>query len=502
METTMKSPTHRAMLNGAVREFHASEYDELAPWVAANGGGVPRIETIAQPGPSESVVVAVPEVVRGRTVDSEGALRSEIDRSGAMAAGFAPAQPYYRRGTMVLDAGVERARELRLAFDDMPDVDEAVADLIERVNDEHRRDEPNVVANLRMYGDGDLRAESGERLVINERAFPQFCARTLGGGGDYLRRCWPELRARNVNQWMSRFAEEEKAKREADGAEFQPNRVVLRTRDCEGASTREVFATVSENYTPFDVDKIAASVDLAMPQGAKMRVVYDGFKARIDVLFHSTVQPEKYVAGEFFRAGLTIRTDDTAGGSVVGHAFVEQNLCLNLVLIDRAAIPLFSLRHIGSVSRLADDFRAGLRRAEESLRHFIVQWGYAQRDDLVAMAERAGEFGDERPVTLTEMFAGFARGAVKRELVPLPMRRGETVAQLRHMFEQDVSGDGPRAGLVTRAGLVNAFTRYAHSVEPDPFKAHEIEQAASALLWPARKGAALPHIPFVGGSGL
>jgi hypothetical protein len=205
----------------------------------------------------------------------------------------------------------------------------------------------------------------------------------------------------------------------------------------------------------------------------------------------------KIDAVEFFRAGITIRTDDTGGGSLRGSSFVEQNLCLNLIIIDKAAQPLFSLRHLGSVERLADQFRDGLRAAQDSLSHFLTAWGFARRDDLVADAAEdiAAAQVDTSRMSLADFMEGFARGAIERELVPLRSRHGETERALRRMYLDDTSSDGPAAGRVTRAGLVNALTRYAHRVEEDPFRAEEIERSAAGLLWPSR--GKLPAIPFV-----
>jgi hypothetical protein len=274
--------------------------------------------------------------------------------------------------------------------------------------------------------------------------------------------------------------------------------IVLRTREVP-ESGREVYAAVSGGYAAFDADKVARALNLAMPDGAKMRVEYDGFRSRFDVLFHSTVAPADFVAGEFFRAGITIRTDDTGGGSLRGQTFVEQNLCLNLIIIDKAVQPLFVLRHLGSVEKLAEKFREGLGAAQDTLAHFLTAWGFARKDDLVVDAAARGEFEDMDPtdaglISVSDYFTGFANGLIERELVPLRARGGATARDLRRMFVDDTSSDGPGSGRVTRAGVVNALTRYAHRVEVDPFRAAETERAAAALLWPTR--GRLPEIPF------
>jgi len=502
------TPTWRVTYRGEeaicpADEVPATCADMIARLGAPTPLDFPRPEPITAPlalVPAPAPVA--PPVVRGETVNEEGRARSAAADAAARAGGFTPAQPLYSRGTMVVQIGVENARQARQEFDATPTVDECVEGFLADVALEDRRD--MVVGDtMRMDKGGRLVLPGdGARLTINERAFTPLCSRLGFGGGDYLAGCWPELRAINVNRWMDTYQKAHEAEvAEALAERKEPpeaRAVVLRTRTVP-ASGREVYAAVSGGYAAFDSDKVARALRLAMPDGARMRVQYDGFRSRFDVLFHSTVQPDQYVAGEFFRAGITIRTDDTGGGSLRGQTVVEQNLCLNLIVIDKAVQPLFVLRHLGSVEKLAEKFREGLGAAQDTLAHFLTAWGVARKDDLVADAAARGEFEDMTPadaglILVSDYFTGFANGLIERELVPLRARGGATVRDLRRMFVDDTSSDGPGSGRVTRAGLVNAVTRYAHRVEVDPFRAAETERAAAALLWPTR--GRLPEIPF------
>jgi len=267
---------------------------------------------------------------------------------------------------------------------------------------------------------------------------------------------------------------------------------VLRAR---GENT--IYAAVSDSYTEFDVDKLALAVKRAMPPQARAEVKYDGYRTKIDVLFHSTVAPEEFGAGEYFRAGITLRTDDTGGGSVTGWSTLEQNLCLNILITSRQAQPIFRVSHIGSVEALAARIRDGLARAEESLAHFLQQWGYARRDDVMAAAIARGEL--VAGMSASEVFAALANGVIEREMVPVRGRREDVVKGLVRAWDADVSDDGPKSGTVTRAGLVNAFTRWAHEGQDNQFFADDVQIAASQLLWPAGRGttpAVIPAIPL------
>jgi len=47
-----------------------------------------------------------------------------------------------------------------------------------------------------------------------------------------------------------------------------------------------------------------------LPKDARAEVVNDGYRARLSVLFHSNLLRERCVAGEIFKAGVSITTAD------------------------------------------------------------------------------------------------------------------------------------------------------------------------------------------------
>lgn len=451
---------------------------------------------------------------RGEVVDQRGRARSRADFEAAEKAGFAPAQSLYTRGTRVIDVGVQNATLFREQYERKPLIGDACDALVGKVEAEQRQDVVMRRIDVQMLDNGmvvDLGAEEDDArrvhgveptpLLIEQKPFGQL-TRRLGlpeGAGMYLSQCWPELRAENVNQWQQRardaerFAEE---KTQLAGGTHVHEHLKMRTRlDTKG---RAIYAVVSDGYnTEFDVDKLARAVKLALPPEARAEVHYDGFRARITALFHSTVNPKDYVAGEFFRAGIVVRTDDTGGGSVTGYAVVEQNLCLNLYILSKKAVPIFRVRHIGDPVALATKIKEGLKKGEEALSHFLDAWGYARRDDIAAAAKERGELYEG--MSATAIFAALANGVIERELVPVTGKRTQVVSDLVMAWERDKSADGPRAGTITRAGLTNAFTRWAHESQDDPFFADHVQAAASALLWPGdrqQKPVTIPAVPL------
>src|SRR5690606_3584258 len=93
----------------------------------------------------------------------------------------------------------------------------------------------------------------------------------------------------------------------------------------------------------------------------------------------------------------------------------------------------------------------------------------------------------------SEVLPGLFNGILQRELVRVPGRKPDTVQKLMELHSQDEAA--PAYG-VSRASIINAFTRYAHVVESDPFVADEIREGAGRLL-SARAGHNPAPLPYV-----
>jgi len=500
-------------LGGETLTVEANDWQKAADeLVERHGldGGYPKVERVGGPvvvaesalalvpdPPASEPEIATTHAESGHSL--EGEIRSGIDELAAIDAGFSPAQPLYRRGTKVIQWGVDNAKASRLEHDAKPLVGEMCDTLIETVKAEKRHDKLVPVRDIRMSKAGEIALPDRERLLITTQAFPGLCNRMGFGGASYLEKCWAELRAINVNRWALKISEDEvdtqiaAAQAEEKPFELSPRELNLRLRSNPNAKRKEIFGVVSPKYAAFDVDKIAAAIKLAVPAEARGTVTYDGYQARFEVMFHSNVQASKYVAGEFFKAGIIIGTNDIGGGSVWGDSAVWQNLCLNLLIIDRAKKGIFRLRHLGSVEELAKKFKIGMADALKSLDHFLTSWDYAVEENVIERTSKALE--EALPADIEEAMRGIFNGILERDLVPVPGRKAKAVPKLMEMWAMDESAaQGP-----TRAGVVNAFTRYAHTVDmPTPFYEDEIQRAAGRLLYGRGKGnpAPLPFVPF------
>src|SRR5262249_9089421 len=87
--------------------------------------------------------------------------------------------------------------------------------------------------------------------------------------------------------------------------------------------------------------------------------VYDGHRARLNILFHSNIEPERCVAGEIFKAGVLVTSADDGSGAIRISAEVWRNLCRNLIILGRARIPVARRRHVGR--GIAGDIEAGIQ---------------------------------------------------------------------------------------------------------------------------------------------
>ncbi len=444
------------------------------------------------------------EAVDAGKRDMIGTMRATVDAEAAEAAGFAVAPSLFDRGLRVEDTGIAVAKRSRQEWEHMPTVHENCANLMAQIGREEREDSVAMIRASRMLPDGtigmvhvdDAPGTPASRYVLTDNAFASLVTRAqIPGGGRYLRGCWAELRAHNVNEWIGRLeaAErraEEAARVAAKAVEYAPldmrvrHRLVSRPRP-ELVGAREAFAIVGPSYPDLDADKIAEAIALATNPEARGRVTYDGKRTRWEILFHTNVQPKHFVSGEFMRAGVIVTTDDTGGGAIIGNACVRQSLCLNVLIVRTTETAQFSIRHVGDVSALAKKFRDGFGKAMGAIDHFLRAWDFAVEDDAVATVTRvAAAAGRSLPARPDEIMAGIFRDLLERELVPVRAKTEDAVRGLMRAWNHDTSAAaGP-----TRAAVANAFTRYAHEgAALDPWAEDEIQAGAGMLLRRTKK---------------
>lgn len=463
----------------------AEKFKDLVPvTMPATSGRAASVPNTPSPVKSDPIA----PVLRGvGHIDAVGQLRSTLDAQAAADSGFSLEQPLYTRGTRVVEVGVENARTSRLEHDALPAARDAHLDLVRQVRGEGRRDLPVRASNLLLREDGKLttREKPNQGIPLSERSFSQLVGRLdIPSAGGYLRQCPAPLRATNVNHWIDRRLAEERLSPDATAKELR-----IRLRGQNGS--REIFAAVGPTYASYDADLIAEAVAQACPPNARGTVAYDGYRAHGEVLFHSTVQPEHFVAGEVFRAGVSWSTDDTGGGSIVCRAMIFMNMCLNLIIIDQNEQETVRLRHQGSVEKLADGFRAGFEQAIGKIDHFVKAWDEACDESIADVAQVVD--GGEVPTVRELLITSAVRGLMEQELVTIPGRREDAVRGVVRAWQADDSGAGQSLDGTNRAALANALTRYAHeSGDLDPWEQDVLQAQAGQLVYGAGRYARIP----------
>lgn len=489
--------THRVVYRGQVAYCNPENYDAVLQGLidTYGAGDIPAVIPLAK-----AEITVAPEATTPKVPDTSdnlsgnrsltGKLRSESDQIAALEAGFAPAPPVYAIGTRVNATGVENAARSQVEHNAKPFARDAARQLIAQVRAEGRVDLPAVsTGSLRMDKDGLLvlpegnEPGKGKRYPLTPRAFAAVFGRfPCASGNSYLQSCPQRLRSINFNHWATHTAETK-----------ENSETVLRTR--EGAAGPEVFASVSPNYTAFDADKIAEALELAFPADARAVVDYNGERLRFEGLWHTDVKPNEFVAGEFFKAGVIVRAEDTGSGSIRVQSVLWRNLCLNLIILDRAIGVDIRIKHTGSVNELAKRFRLAFGKALGSVEPFRKAWGYAvqERDRVLVERVQGTTSEDLKSLPASAVLTGIFNGILERDLIPIKGRRKDVVPQLLQMHSQD---EAASAYGVSRASIVNAFTRYAHVIEDDPFAADEIRNGAGKLL-SASAGRAPAPLPYV-----
>ena len=411
---------------------------------------------------------------RSPAIDPVGRERAVADGDVARTAGFQLRDTVVPIGTALIQDGQERFRRSRRQYEEMMYMQDVCGALVERVRAEHRVDIPAHAARLRVTPAGQLAVPRRGHHAITPRAIRGLSSFVTDSGGRYFAALQDSgdpdlvaLMARNLNFHLPRAN-----RTRADGSE-RPVELNLRTRRC-ATGGREVFAVVGSGYTEHDVDKIAVQVMSAVPPSARGSVVYNGYRATFDILFHSDIRASEVVAGELFKAGVRIRTADDGSGAITVSAMVWRNLCLNMLIIDRAEQVTVRRRHAGE--GVADVIQAGIHRALDKVDHFARKWNEASLENLL---ERYGLVDPENVF----------EGLVANRVVWVPgLRAEELVDRLITAYRSEPG--------YSKAAFVNAISKAAHTGEWRSWETPEaLEEVAGNLLFQRVWNVNLPDEP-------
>lgn len=390
--------------------------------------------------------------------------RAERDHAAAVRNGFADSRTVYAIGTTVNDIGIANARKFRNDFDSLPGAFEVADQGIAMVQAEDRQFVEGNAPDFRMDNmTGEMRHLDGRPSALHtgrpigymtERAFELACRSVVpGGGSSYLIHCPVDVRAWNLNHWLERAY---LAKRGT------PKEMNLWTRVRDG--NREIFSVFGSRYVPFDGAKILSAAMDKIPAGSKGLLKYDGSIGQFDMVLHSDVQATNYVAGEYFKCGIRLKWADDGSGSVRAEVFALRNLCRNLIILANSKQALLRRRHMGTEEAIRADLQNALDVANEKIAHFANVWDSANKERILEKYDMSDP---------GQVF----RGLVGNGVIKMPgYDLADAVQILLDAYAYEPSE--------TRAGIINAITRAAHTADfANPWAGEALEETAGELLY-------------------
>lgn len=402
-----------------------------------------------QPAPSSKARQSIPVMKTTpapsqdvERVDAAGAARATADEKLAKSLGFSPKPPVFEIGTVVNTIGVDNFRRSRQDWAKLPSLPELARNFSDRIAAEQRSDVKMEARELRAAPDGTIVDTTTDRAILcSERAMDGFATHLTPGGAGYLKQCPSDLRATNLNHWFGQaFTVDARASKKAGEVVTKPRELTLRTRARKGGM-REIFAVTGPKYAAFDVDKVAREAAAGIGGDARGTVTYDGYKMTLDAVFHSNIQPENAVAGEFFQGCIRITAADDGTGAVRVKLGLWRNLCRNLIIVDFDTVLVGSRKHVGAAT-IEEDIRELMGQANERIALIVNKWSEASTEDVLARYDLTD---------VDEVFRGLVlNGCVKAT----GKKPDEMVKTLHEAWEREPG--------YSKTAILNAITRAAH----------------------------------------
>ena len=384
-------------------------------------------------------------------IDTAGAARADRDHAALIAKlGIDTGTSFYVHGTPLQSKPL--ARRDRAAWEKLPTLEDGMAALRATIEAEDRRDHTVKLGDTYVDFRGLVMSRDvggAEVATVPEEVgwarLASFAPSTVPAG----------LRT-NVNAWASLRRDDE---------------VVLRTRR-NAAGARSLYAAVSKAYVPFDLDQIAVTLSEVMPKDARVRVRYDGGRARVDVVLHN---PHNFGAahdtgtvGELHRLTLRVTSADDGTGGFRLRWSAERIRCVNLTLL-RGKSAVFHARHT------REDLAAVAVEAMHAQGAIAEEFAAVWRQ---AWTERYVDQSSKQALSPEETFKRLIHAGVVR--IPGLGKDGTLRAVLAAYAAEDDDGG-------SRASILNAVTRAAHEA-PTTWQASswaddDTEEQASELLY-------------------
>lgn len=323
-------------------------------------------------------------------------------------------------------------RVSRERHDALPHLVDACKQVADAIKAEERADIVVRVRELRLADDGRLVIPGDERIPLERASLRQLLARAgcFPRGYDLMTAMAPDLRA-YVFDRMVREANLDRS-------------LTVRLRTRQGpAGDRSVFAAMSERYAAHDADAVLRDVCRAlMGKGYRATVVYNPETSHLRV--DATAHADTAAAGDVFRLGYRVTSNDAGQGSIAFCPVAFRCLCLNMQLVSVTKGEQVTWQHRGAVADRAK-LRDMVARAEPAFERFAQAWAGLKRT-RIGDVTLGGEAFDTVPAAL--------RGLVESRTLKAPLSTERLIETLCAAWAKE-PGD-------TLADLVNAITRAAH----------------------------------------
>lgn len=427
---------------------------------------------------------STPSAVSDSTVVADRTARLVADHEHAASRGLAGPPPVYALGTPIVALGRSNWKSSRREWSEYPTTVDGLTRAIEVVRSEQRSDVTVSTNQLRMGDDGRIRVGS-DAYALEENGFKQLLSmlrreepiETADVGSSpalfpaamaVMSSFDPDHRAWIFNSHLAR-----------NGSRSQE--LQLRARVVDGKP--QIFSVTSTGYNPFDADAVATQLRAGLYQlngGRQARgpVVYDPRTTTLkaDALWHADLPYDGGSAGDYFKGGMSFRSNDAKGGGIRGFSEMHRNLCLNLIIVARSKKGLFSLTHRSGDEAVVSAIRGGLKTAEQDFGYFLRQWGILHATPIAKVQLWGQRFEDVEAAI---------KWAVAEEKI--------TAAVGRDVLLEALLGGYNVEGGETLDCLVNAITRthderYSKLVDSI---VTDLEQQAGELVYVLTRAAAM-----------
>lgn len=414
-----------------------------------------------------AALVPTREVIPGVSIIQENVKRTLADDAAAKRGGFSLENPIYEWGRSVNEWGVANYKASRMDFDQMALLHDGCSALINVVNSEDRKDIMVDVPSLHMNDDGYLQVPGAGSFPLSKRAVEALSFHVTPTGAKYLSECPPWLRAKNYNHWFERGyrVDARATKRNNNDEVYVTDHVMLRTR--KNQDSREVYSVCGPRYAVYDFNMIVERVyDFLAKKNvdARMDYTYNGYKSRLNILFHSDIQPENASVGEIFKAGLIVKTADDGSGAITVSCELFRNRCLNFLILSQDSVLVSRRTHKGQNETIESKLEEALGTVDEKIGYFTKAWSAGNVENVLERYNLANP---------REVFDNLCANKV----VYVPGVDADAMSQ-RLFNAWEIEGG------YSKTAFVNAITRAAHTESwASMDTVEEMEELGSKMLF-------------------